>query len=275
MTVENPLRNYFRRPALHLKLPSKGNGYTDDVIEFPENGEIPIYPMTAIDEITTRTPDALFNGSAVVEIIKSCAPNIKNPWKLQQIDLDPLLLAIKIATHGSTTEVDTTCPNCSEEGKYDINLTAMLNEFKPGDYSKTYAVDNVQIKFKSLAYNRVNDVNQKQFDVQRAMQIISKIEDDKQREHNTSELIKEMNEMAMDIVLDTIEYIRTPTDTVIDKNFIREYLLNIPITEYEKIRDHTIELKKSTEAKPLHFQCQHCKHEYDQPFNLNVTDFFD
>ena len=38
-------------------------------IDMPENGELPVYPMTAIDEITVRTPDALFNGTAIAELI--------------------------------------------------------------------------------------------------------------------------------------------------------------------------------------------------------------
>ena len=69
----NPLRQYFRRPAVFISLPSGGEGYGPDDIEFEDenNLELPVYPMTAIDEITTKTPDALFNGTATVEIIKS------------------------------------------------------------------------------------------------------------------------------------------------------------------------------------------------------------
>ena len=79
--MTNPLKQYFRRPAIYLRLPSEGKFYSQGAIDLPENKEIPIYPMTAIDEITTKTPDMLFNGTAVIEIIKSCVPNIKNPWE--------------------------------------------------------------------------------------------------------------------------------------------------------------------------------------------------
>jgi len=68
----NPLKAYFRRPAIYLKLPSEGKYYPQGSVDIPVNGEVAVYPMTAVDEITTKTPDALFNGSAVVEIIKSC-----------------------------------------------------------------------------------------------------------------------------------------------------------------------------------------------------------
>ena len=66
---DNPLKQYFRRPAVYLKLPSGGLGYPEGTIDMPDTGELPVYPMTAIDEITSRTPDALFNGTAVVEVI--------------------------------------------------------------------------------------------------------------------------------------------------------------------------------------------------------------
>ena len=94
MTESNPLKQFFRRPAVYLKLPSGGLGYPEGAINLPDNGEIPIYPMTAIDEITSRTPDSLFNGVAVVELIKSCVPDIKDPWSVTNVDLDPLLVAI-------------------------------------------------------------------------------------------------------------------------------------------------------------------------------------
>ncbi len=66
----NPLKQYFRRPAVYMKLPSAGKDYEPGVIDMPETGELPVYPMTAIDEITTRTPDALFNGTALVELVR-------------------------------------------------------------------------------------------------------------------------------------------------------------------------------------------------------------
>ena len=275
MTLENPLRNYFRRPALYLTLPSKGQGYPAGSIEMPDNGELPVYPMTAIDEITTRTPDALYNGQAVVELIRSCVPSIKDPWKLPQVDLDPVLLAIKIATNGNQMEIETTCPECKEPSRYDINLTGMLSNFKPGNYNELLKVDDVvQVKFKPLDYARINSASQQQFDVQRALVIIDNIEDNKDKEEKTNGLIKEMTEMAMQLVIDTIEFVKTPEATVFDKEHVKEFLSNVPIKTYEKIRDHTITLKQSTETKPLEFTCPSCTNAYKQPFNINVSDFF-
>ena len=69
MISNNPLKQYFRQPAIYVRLPSGGQHYPPGAINMPPNGELPVFPMTAMDEITYRTPDALFNGSAVISVI--------------------------------------------------------------------------------------------------------------------------------------------------------------------------------------------------------------
>jgi hypothetical protein len=270
----NPLQQYFRRPALYLKLPSQGEGYPENSIEFPENGELAIFPMTAIDEITARTPDALFNGVAVIEIIKSCVPSIKDPWKILQIDLDPILLAIKMATNGSTMEFDTVCPSCKEPNKYDINLTQLLNEYKPGEYNAPLKLDQLSLKFCPLNYKQINETSVIQFEIQRALRIIQDMPDGDERNTKSTEVLRKMNQVTMDIIVETIEYISSPNGIVLDKNFIKEFLENVDVKTFEKIKDISLELKKSTDTKPLKFKCINCSHEYEQPFNVNVSDFF-
>jgi hypothetical protein len=275
VVATNPLKQYFRRPALYLKLPSGGKGYPAGAIEMPESGELAVYPMTAIDEITSRTPDALYNGLAVTEIIKSCVPGIKEPWEVLNIDLDPLLVAIRIATNGQVMELETFCPSCKETSKFDLNLTGVLASFRPGDYSTPISDDDLQIKFKPLNYRQVNKAGEGQFQIQRILNQVDSIEDPEERGKRTSEVVREINEMALSLMLETIEYIKTPDATVFDKAFIREFLENCDKNLYNKVRDKNIELRKSTELKPLEIKCIHCGHEHTQDFNINITDFFE
>ena len=86
--TSNPLQQFFRQPALYIRLPSEGRQWPPGSINMPPNQEIPVLPMNAIDEITYRTPDALFNGSATVNVIQSCIPSIVNAWVMPQIDLN-------------------------------------------------------------------------------------------------------------------------------------------------------------------------------------------
>jgi len=275
MTTDNPLRQFFRRPALYLRLPSGGKGYTSDAIDFPDNSELPIYPMTAIDEITSRTPDALYNGVAITEIIKSCIPAIKDPWQVLNIDLDPILIAIRVATNGQLMEIDSTCPECNEDSKFDVDLVAMLSTFTSGDYDTPVKIDNLIIKFKPLSYKDVNKISERQFEVQKQFMQIEAITDTVVKDAKTNEIIKILNRLTGEIIIDAIEYIKTPEDTVFDKDFIREFLDNCDKNTYNTVRDKNIDLRKENEVKPLDVTCSHCSHKHKQTFNINITNFFD
>ena len=100
MTVTNPLRTYFRHPAIYVKLPSGGKFWPEGALDMPPTGEVGIMPMTAKDELTLKVPDALLNGQAVVDIIHSCVPSVKNAWECPTLDFEVLLAGIRIASFG-------------------------------------------------------------------------------------------------------------------------------------------------------------------------------
>jgi hypothetical protein len=165
----NPLRQYFRRPAVYISLPSKGEGYSVEDLELPETNELPVYPMTAIDEITARTPDALFNGTAIVELIKSCIPNITNPWAIKSMDMDAILIGIRAASGGEQLDIDTTCPKCETTATYGINLIGALTSLTPGDYTTPLEIGDLKIKFRPLTYKEMNQAAMGQFEVQKVL----------------------------------------------------------------------------------------------------------
>ena len=68
----NPLKKYYRQPKQFVKLPSNYRFYTEGSISVPESREVAVYPMTAKDEMMFKTPDALLNGQATVDVIQSC-----------------------------------------------------------------------------------------------------------------------------------------------------------------------------------------------------------
>jgi hypothetical protein len=275
MSNTNPLQQYFRRPALYLKLPSGGAGYPDGTIDMPESGELPIYPMTAIDEITSRTPDALYSGIAVVELIKSCVPAIKDPWYVNINDLDPILVAIRAATSGNLMEIETTCPDCSEETKYDVNLSAVLASFKPGDYSIPLTIDDIIIKFKPLPYKDINKTNMIQFEIQKTLVALQNIESGDEQLKRSGEAMKSIQNMAIDLISGTIEYIKVPGATVFEQEYILEFLRMCDVRTFDKIKEKNLELREATQSKPLEMKCVHCDKEYQQPFTINITDFFE
>ena len=113
-TAVNPLTKHFRQPALYLKLPSNGAYWPDNSLDLSAAGELAIFPMTTRDEITLRTPDALLNGQGVVDVIKSCCPGIKDPWLMPSVDVDAVLVAVRVASYGDDMEVNSKCVHCND-----------------------------------------------------------------------------------------------------------------------------------------------------------------
>jgi len=272
----NPLRQFFRRPAVHITLPSGGESYLPEDIEWPENKELPVYPMTAIDEITTKTPDALFNGTAMVEIIKSCVPSIKNPWALLSTDLDTVLISIKAAGGQETIDVESECENqeCKALGTYGINLQILLRSLQAGDYETPLKMNELEIYFAPLKYKQMNEAGLKQFEIQAKYKNLSSIEDQQERTLVSAEALKDITILTMEILSQTIVKITTPEGEVTDTDHIHDFLKNADTKTYETVRDHNTHLREKSTIKPLDIKCEECGHEYKQPFTLNASDFF-
>jgi hypothetical protein len=260
---------------LYLSLPSKGKFYPEGAIEMTENGEFPVYPMTAIDEITSKTPDALFNGQAVVSIIKSCIPGIKDPWQMPSVDIDASLIAIRAATNGTDLEVESKCPKCEEEAKYGVNLIGLLGKMSVGNYDNLLNSGELKIKLKPMNYTDINQGNLAQFEMQRDISSIESIVDQDERNEKSRTTMLKISKMNIDMMMNSIEFIMIPTDEqVIDKAFIGEFLENCDRNVHELLRNSITSLRENTIIKPQQIKCIHCTYDYDQPLILNVTDFF-
>jgi hypothetical protein len=271
--ANNPLKQYFRRPSIYLKLPSGGVGYPAGALNKTETGELPIYPMTAIDEITSKTPDALFNGTAIVEIIKSCVPDIRDPWSIPSTDLDAILIAIRSAAQGNDMEIESSCPSCKEIATYAINLIGMLQGMKSGDYNKELQISDLSIKFRPLIYREMNQAAMAQFEIQKMFSSLSDLPEEEQTK-KTQEAIVKITEITMAVLAQTIEYVKTPTVTVDETGFILDFLQNCDKNMYIEVRDYHAKLKDSAQIKPQKIKCIHCQHEYEQSIVINATDFF-
>ena len=275
MTIQNnPLKQYFRRPAIYLKLPSGGKLYAPGVVNIPESGELAVYPMTAIDEISSKTPDALYNGTAMADIIKSCIPDIKDPWSINSMDLDAILIAIKSAAGGDDMSISSECPSCKEVAEYGVNLIGILSQLKSADYEKELTINELSIKFRPLSYKEMNEAGTSQMEAQRIFMMLEKEENEAVRAEKTQEALRFITEVTMRILSNTVTHVRTPNAFVEEKEYILDFLKNCDRETYIAIRDYNASLKAQTEIKPLKIKCIHCQHEYEQQFTLNTSDFF-
>ena len=273
----NPLKQFFRQPAIYLRLPSAGEYWSEGSLVLPPNGELPVYPMTAIDEITYRTPDALFNGQAVINVIQSCVPNIKDAWKIPATDLNAILTAIRIASYGHEMEIDTICPSCTTQTEYTLDLRQLLDGLKIGNYQEPLVRGDLTISFVPMDYARQNESGQFQFEQQKNIQNIQNSPDltDDQKMQGLNQALQQITELTMVALKWSISSIKTPSALVTEPEFIEEFIKNCDRKLYTKIRDHIIGMREVSEFKPLDIKCSNCGHEYKQAFNLDQTAFFE
>lgn len=272
----NPLKQYFRQPAIYIRLPSAGKFWADGSLDLPENRELPVLPMTAVDEITYRTPDALFNGQAVVTVIQSCLPNIQDAWRMPTIDVNSVLIAIRIASYGHELEITTTCPSCETESDYVLDLRSVLDRLECPDYAETLKQGDLEVSFTAMDYAQQNAINIEQFENQRMIALIPDSDlSEAEKLSRMTELMKTITDLTIRAMVHSIAQIRTPNASVTDRAHIREFLSSCDRQMFTEVRDHVVDLRRKTDLKPIHLKCSNCQHEYDQQLNLDMSSFFE
>jgi len=115
--ILNPLMARIQMPGETFTLPSGGIFYAEDELRSDVvNAEIHVYPMTAIDEITIKTPDLLFSGEAAKQVFARCIPQITNISKMLAKDVDFLLICLRKVSYGDDIRIQFThdCKNAKE-----------------------------------------------------------------------------------------------------------------------------------------------------------------
>lgn len=276
--TSNPLAKYFRQPAIHLTLPSKGEFWPLGSLELNMSGQLEVYPMTTRDEITLRTPDALLNGSSMVSLFQSCCPQIKDAWKMPSIDVDAILIAIRIASYGQNMDIDSICvnPACKEENTHALDLTVILDRIQAPNYNRTVDIQGLKIKLKPSTYFENNKNNMLKFEQDRAISVISDEKlTDEERVTMFQEHLNKMIDINAELLISAIEYIETEEgQQVTDTNHIKGFFDNCDTKIMKAVRDRFDEYSKSMELMKPQIRCEHCGTDYPVEMRFDYSNFF-
>ena len=253
----NPLRKYFRQPKVHVNLPSQGKFYPDGAIDMPETGEIPVYAMTAKDELAMKTPDALLNGAATVDLIKSCCPDIRDPWAMPSVDLDAVLIAIRIATYGEQMEITTKVPEVGTERTYTLDLRQVLQKITSSEFTTELEYNNFLIKLRPLSYREFTDSNLKTFEEQRVFKLVNDDSiDDEKKLAAFNESFKKLTDLTMGMLNKSIVTITVDGEVVSNPLHIKDFIENSEKALFTSIMEHLEEQRKAFEIEPLTIQSE-------------------
>jgi hypothetical protein len=124
----NPLTAFFRKSKLSLTLPSRGKWYPANSIAYDDSGQLSVFAMNASDDIKFRTGDATMSGKNIYEVITSCIPSITQPEMIPHIDIDAILLAIRVASYGPIFDFVVSVPNTTLTRSITINSNDLLKD---------------------------------------------------------------------------------------------------------------------------------------------------
>jgi hypothetical protein len=278
----NPLAGLMRQPKLSIKLPSQGRFWPAGSINFTEDGEFKVFSMTAKDELLLKNPATQVGGQALVDVIHSCIPDILNAWDTPGIDLDVILIAIRIATYGPTMKVPVTVEGITEE--YDVDLFEIIESLLTN--AKWYdqvELDNGMIIFiNPLSYKDISKAGQENTETQKIMNIVNndKLDDEKKVSLFRESFVK-LTDITLNVVFGSIKKIITADNiSVNNPKFIKEFLDNADREVFTKVRTRINELTLHNSIKPIKVDSTPAMREggapdiIDLPIEFTPTNFF-
>ena len=271
----SPLSAYYRQPKIYMKLPSGGEFYPEGTLDKSDDGQYAVYSMTAKDELMFKTPDALLSGQSTVAVINSCIPSIKDPWQLPTIDLDAVLVAIRIATYGENMDIDTNCPKCKKEQRYGFDLTRYLDDLSKFTYSKTLQVGELTYHIRPYTYKEFTKKTLARIEQEKIFNIINdKDMSDEEKVDRFGVSFVKLTELTIESIADVVKQIDTPQGSESDPQKIREFILNSPKEMFEAVSLELNKMKSQLDLKVKNATCDKCSHSFDINVTMDQANFF-
>jgi hypothetical protein len=273
MSQSNPLQKYFRQPKVFISLPSKGLYYEPGSLQGDYNN-VPVFAMSGMDEIIMKTPDALFTGESTAKVIESCCPYIKNAKLMPGIDIDAVLIAIRIATFGDKMGVTQTCGNCETENDYDVELGKLLDYFNNLKFINTIPVDeSLTIRIRPLQYEEMNYFSIENFKLQKTLYQSAELKEE-EKQQTIDQIYKDLSELQLQLFLTAVESVQVDGHSVTEKQYIEEWMRNADRNTYKLVKTKLEENKEAWNIPSQPVKCANCGTESTVTVTLDQANFF-
>lgn len=278
--TQNPLSGYYRSPKLYVQLPSQGKFYDDQVIDWPETGELAVYAMTAKDELIMKNPDALLNGEAVAQVIASCVPAVKKPRSLISNDVDTLLIAIQGATSGDDVEVTGECPKCKEQVTSIASIETALESMTVLKETYTFKTANgLTLEIRPFSYESTVKAGIANFQSTRSLQSLAAIQDELEQIKAFNQSFMQIAALNFDLIVDSVASVRGENPdgehfVVTDRNHIREFLENAESSVGKEVESKIKDVNELGVQKTILLECEGCGEQFQKDIGFDPVNFF-
>lgn len=242
-----------RQPKIYIRLPSNGDYWPAGSLDISETGEYPVYSMTAKDELMLKVPDAVMNGQAVVEVLQHCIPNIKNAWMTPSIDLDIILIAIRLATYGEKMNTPITIGN-DEELEYVVDLRTIMDTLQSQiTWDPVVPVnENLTVFVRPMNYKQISESALKTFETQKIMQIVNNDNmDEETKVAAFKESFSKLTDVTLGMVQSGIYRVDSSEGSTDNPEFIKEFVENVDKDIFNAVQEHLEKLREINSIKPI------------------------
>ena len=274
--MNNPLIAAYRKPAVYISLPSEGKYYKNKP-KLSVDNELAIFPMTARDELVTKSPDALFNGEATISMINSCCPDIEDPNEMPVNDLMAVLIGIRIASYGNDIDIDAQCPSCEHMNQLSINSNAILATLAPNETPEVVELANgFRVKCKPYTLRDRTTLQVQQIKQRKLIESLSDANlSDEEREAKFGKTFVELADITVGLIANCIDSVMIPeNETIDDISQILEWLQSITKKDYDLIKMTVEGLSASGVNSEFNAKCQSCGNDWKTQVDLDMANFF-
>jgi hypothetical protein len=271
--ANNPLQQYFRQPKVFVSLPSQGV-YNEPGVISGDPANLPVFGMTGMDEIILKTPDALLTGDSTVRVIQSCCPGITNAWAVSNLDVDALLVAIRIATYGNVMGITHICTNCATDNNYDIDVSKFLDHFAQCKFNHEVVIDDLTIRIRPLNYKQVTEFNLENFALQKRLFQISELADSEEKTQQIAEIYSDLGVLQNKVMIAGVEQVEVPGNVVTEYAYIKEWIENSDSRIFDAVRKQVQANNTTWQLPSTEIKCDNCGTENSITINLDQSSFF-
>lgn len=273
----NPLKNFFRQVKLYIGLPSGHGYYAPGLIDYTDNHEVGVMAMTGQDELILKNPDALLNGEAVLQVLRSCVPAVKDPKQLLSNDIDALMTAIRYVTFNDKLETIINCPSCRHENNFKIDLEYSLNNMSYLESEYAVTLDSgLSVVVKPYGFQELLKSLHSQFEQSKFTRAIETPGlTDEERSKILNDVFIKISQTTFELTLNSIVKIVNEQAgiNVTDRAHIAEFLRNSDRAETEKIQILIKEINNIGIEKKFLAQCEKCDHKWTSEIDFNPVNF--
>jgi len=191
------------------------------------------------------------------------------------------LIAIRMATYGTSMSVTARVPGTDIDKDFEISLQTALDSLMSARYNDTVLVNNMEIKTQPLNYSQFTKMAIKSFEEQRISETVRNQDmPEEEKVARFQQSLTKLTDLNVSMVTDTIHSITVDGETVSNRQHIKEFIENADKQFYQSLLNHLEAQRNAFVIQPMKITATEdevkagAPKTYDLPIQFDTANFF-